>query len=218
MIVVMLLILWCATLIIGRLLYTKSVVYLFLAWNIALAAIPLLASTLLVRSRSSRRIQIMLFIIWLLFFPNAPYLLTDLIHLIPRPHVPVWYDLSLLLSCAGTGLFFGYLSLYEVHSWLETRVRRWMGWGISIVVLFLSSFGIYLGRFLRWNSWDIFTSPKPLFSDMVISLTDPSYIPRTLSVTIVFGIMLTLGYLAVRVFVDCAKPNTAVPHGKREKV
>lgn len=203
--VVMLLLVWCAALIAARFHYTKSFVYLFLSWNLALAMVPLVASTLLVHIRTHRYLHGVLFIIWLLFFPNAPYLLTDLIHLAPKPPVPEWYDLALLLSSAGTGMFIGYLSLLDIHSWMEARTGRWWGWGVSVSVLFLSSFGIYLGRFLRWNSWDVFIAPKRLFNDMVVSFTNPSDLARTLSVTILFGVVLTLGYLAVQALADARK-------------
>jgi uncharacterized membrane protein len=196
--IVLLLLLWCAALIGARFFFSSRVTYLFLGWNLFLALVPLVAARLLILARGRRTLEVTLFLVWLLFFPNAPYLLTDLIHLEPKPRVPEWYDLALLLSCAGTGLFLGYVSLLEIHAWMEKHLGRWWGWSISISVLFLSAFGIYLGRFLRWNSWDVLTEPGRLFHDVVVSLTHPAMLPRALGVTLLFGVMLTLGYLAIQ--------------------
>lgn len=205
--VVTLLLLWCLSLITARVYYTKSITYLFLYWNLALALVPLITSTLLTHVKFLRRLHILLFIIWFIFFPNAPYVLTDLVHLKHKPPVPEWFDLGLLLSFAGTSLFIGYLSLLDIHAWINGRTGRRWGWSLVIVTLFLSSFGIYLGRFLRWNSWDVLLSPGRLMSDMLFALSNYSEITRAIGVTMLFGMMLTLGYLAVHVISAQNKNN-----------
>src|SRR5882762_9574130 len=109
---------WCLALLLIRVERSGSTYYTFLAWNLFLAAVPLIASSALARMEkrdASALAQFGCFSLWLLFFPNAPYILTDLMHLAPRPPVPMWYDLALILSCGGTGLLFGYLSMVEVH-------------------------------------------------------------------------------------------------------
>src|SRR5258708_9092653 len=108
----------CVFLLMIRVARSGSIYYIFLAWNIFLAAIPLFASSMLgamVKRNSPVLFQLGCFCLWLLFLPNAPYIITDLIHLKPRPPVPLWYDLALIISCAGTGLLMGYLSLADVH-------------------------------------------------------------------------------------------------------
>lgn len=101
--------------------------YGFLCWNLFLAWIPWLAGQTFraaSRRRASTVLQLGWFALWLLFLPNAPYIATDLIHLAPRPPVPLWYDLALLLSYAGTGLLLGYVSLLEVQTAVEERFSR----------------------------------------------------------------------------------------------
>ncbi|HEY4672272.1 MAG TPA: DUF1361 domain-containing protein, partial [Gemmatimonadaceae bacterium] len=82
----------------------------FLAWNLFLAAVPAVAAWLFARAmgkNSSTIERIVWFVVWLVFLPNAPYIITDFVHLIPRPEMPFWYDTALLVSCAGTGLLLG---------------------------------------------------------------------------------------------------------------
>ena len=122
------LVLWCLVLLWVRTLLAGSAMYLFLLWNLFLAAIPLLASGRLMRERRpewalSLRDGLWLGV-WLLFLPNAPYLLTDFVHLRHRPPVPFWYDLAVILSCAGTGLVFPYASLARVLAQPPVGVHR----------------------------------------------------------------------------------------------
>lgn len=199
---------WVASLVAVRVLATGSIFGLFLAWNLVLAAVPLLASTALVRLDARRAPGWSLLAVgtvWLAFLPNAPYILTDLIHLGHRPPVPYWYDLGMLLSGAGLGLLSGYVSLADVQS---VVARRWGGrlaWSVSVGVLFLSAFGIFLGRVLRWNSWDVVTAPGALGRDVAVHLMNPH--PTTVVMTVVFGGMLTLGYVALW---SLAAPGRAV--------
>jgi uncharacterized membrane protein len=176
-------------------------VFAFLCWNLFLAGIPLMASTALRLAEQLKTplvVQVSCFGLWLLFFPNAPYILTDLIHLAHRPPVPLWYDLVLLLSFSGTGLLIGYLSLDDVQEAVAKRFGAVTGWLTVIISLMLTGFGIYLGRFLRWNSWDVLTNPGGLFADLADRVLNPMSHPRTAAVTLIFGFALTLGYVALR--------------------
>ena len=193
--------LWCTALVVLRVERSGSLFYVFLVWNLFLAWIPWLAGQgfrASSRRRNSRLLRLGWFALWLLFLPNAPYILTDLLHLGPRPLVPLWYDLALLLSCAGTGLLLGYVSLLEVQDAVEEQLGRRAGWMVAAGSLVLSGFGIYLGRFLRWNSWEVLTDPAGLFGDIADRLFNPASHPRTYGVTLVFGIGLLLGYIALR--------------------
>lgn len=199
---------WVATLLLVRVWITGSPFGLFLAWNLVLAAVPLGASTALARlDASGGGVARLLAVgaVWLLFLPNAPYILTDLVHLDARPPVPFWYDLTLLLSAGGTGLLAAYVSLADVQSVVARRGSVRMSWAVAIGSLFLSGFGIYLGRELRWNSWDVVAAPGALLADIADRVLDPVSHPTTVVMTVVFGGMLTLGYLVLRAIAQPAR-------------
>jgi len=202
---------WCVVLVFARAGWTGEGFFslsrldgakspLGLLWNLFLAIVPLLAAS---GFDLSRRKSLMLpaawFLIWLLFFPNAPYICTDLIHLRVNSGAPLWYDLALLLSFAGTGLFFGYASLLDVHRKIENRFGKTIGWSVALASLVLCALGIYIGRFLRWNSWDVFTRPLAVVKHLFVISTQPSEHPNPFSVTLIFATALILGYCALRV-------------------
>ena len=212
------LLLLSSALIAFRIHWTGFITYLFLAWNLVLAAVPLGASTALrVGDRLGARPLFLLPLLglWLLFLPNAPYILTDLLHLREKPPVPVWYDLGLLLACAGTGLAFAYRSLLDVEAVLERWVGRPVALALSVLALFLSGFGIYLGRFLRLNSWEAITDPVGVLGLIADRVIDPLAHPRTWGVTVLFGLLLSLGYAAVRPRRDVRDGLDAMPGVER---
>ena len=142
-----------------RTLLSGSMDYAFLIWNIFLAWIPLgLAYTASVFSWKRRFLLFsmpLMAILWMLFFPNAPYILTDLQHLgYPKPDVPLWFDMLLLIWFAWTGLLLGVVSMFLMHDIVRRQFGRLAGWVFVFSAGILSSLGIYIGRFLRWNSWD----------------------------------------------------------------
>jgi len=191
---------WCFCMIVVRVVLTGSGYYRFLLGNLFLASIPLFLSTLLLvaeRWRVHWTIKLIVFGLWLLFLPNAPYILTDLLHLPRANQAPAWYDLALLLSCAGTGLLMGYLSLIDVQAIVARSFSAVVGWLFALVSLMLNGFAIYLGRFLRWNSWDVLIMPTRLFY-IAGGLLHPFSNTRAYSVTLVFGLILALGYVSLR--------------------
>lgn len=193
--------LFCFSLSLVRFYLTDSKMFLFLNWNLFLAFIPW-ALTILVRIKpiiQKKRITIVtLLVSWLLFFPNAPYILTDLFHLRLKSAMPIWFDLVLILSFAWTGLLFGFLSLLDIENILGKSIKSRYITLISIGLMFLGSFGIYLGRFLRWNSWDIISEPFKLIYDIGDRIINPFSHPRTWGVTILMGILLTIIYLSLK--------------------
>jgi uncharacterized membrane protein len=206
--VVALLLLWCVALISyriylapGRFASSNGKFMLGMLWNLFLATLPLLWGAAFKTFIEGKRLILAgaFFILWLLFLPNAPYLLTDLIHLRPHPQAPLWYMLALLLSCAGAGTLLGYISLMQVHTAIERQFGRTTGWAVAAGSLMLCGFGIYVGRFLRWNSWDAFTNPIRLARSVMGQFVDPGLHPHPLAVTLVFGTGLIIGYLALRV-------------------
>lgn len=190
----------CVTLVALRVSYTSKITFVFLLWNIVLAIIPYTISTLLVLYHERIRNRWVLtipFLLWLCFFPNAPYILTDLFHLKKRSGVPYWYDLALILFFAWNGLMLGYASLLDMQSVLSRHFNRTVGWFVAIGSLVLGSFGIYLGRYLRWNSWDVISSPQGLLHDIAVRVLDPMAHQQTYGVTVIFSAFLVLGYLLI---------------------
>ena len=187
-------------LVMGRVLMTGRLMFLFLVWNLFLAVIPFALSTMLGTARGPLRARLLVPVgaAWLLFFPNAPYILTDLFHLERRVGVPYWYDLALILSCAWNGLMLAYASLSDMQGLVQRRLGTGAGWAFATVALLLSSFGIYLGRYLRFNSWDVLANPLTLFFDILNRILHPFSFPGTWGVTLVFGLFLLVGYGTVR--------------------
>ena len=181
-----------------------------LVWNLFLAVIPLLWSAAFQAATARKRplLAAIFFFLWLLFLPNAPYLLTDVLHLKPGADVPLWYLLAVLLSCAGTGTMLGYFSLLTVHAVVEGKYGRRAGWTVAAGSLLLCGFGIYLGRFLRQNSWDVFVHPLRLLRAIAVH-SNPASQPHPVVVTMVFGIGLLVGYLVLRVFSAFGPTDTA---------
>ena len=187
-------------LVVSRVLMTGRLLFLFLIWNLFLALIPFAISTMLGIAKGPLRARLLVPVgaAWLLFFPNAPYILTDLFHLERRAGVPFWYDLALILSCAWNGLMLAYASLADMQRLVQRRLGTGAGWAFATVALLLSSFGIYLGRYLRFNSWDVLANPLTLFYDIVNRILHPFSFPGTWGVTLVFGVFLLIGYSTVR--------------------
>lgn len=177
-----------------------SISFLFLIWNLFLAWVPYLISLsfeTVSKRTGSRLFNGAMFLTWLLFFPNAPYIITDLLHLKSRSPIPLWYDMMLLVTFAWTGLMLGFLSLYETQLFLRKRLNAKLVWVLTISALFLCAFGIYLGRFLRWNSWDAITRPATLFENLIENFSNPEVYTTTFNITIVFSGFLLLAYLTL---------------------
>lgn len=191
---------WCLGLIAVRVLRTGSPHLLFLVWNLFLACIPLASARALAamsRGRAPGWAQCLVFGLWLLFLPNAPYIVTDLVHLSRPAGIVFWYDLGTLLSCAGAGVLIGYLSLLDVQQIVEDRFGKTAGWLTAGGALLLSGFGVYLGRVMRWNSWDVVTDPVGLFRSVADSVLNARLHAHTYLVTLLFGAGLLLGYAAL---------------------
>ena len=170
--------------------------FVFLWWNLFLAWVPWLLSASL---RFTRRGLFFwpLVLGWLAFFPNAPYLLTDILHLQPRADAPFWFDLLLLLAFAWTGVFLGLVSLFLMQALVRRAAGAAASWAVALGVLGVSGFGIYLGRFLRWNSWDVFFSPASLLLDILAQLRHPLLNARTFVFSALFSLFLISAYLMV---------------------
>ena len=169
----------------------------YLAWNLFLAWIPLLLALWLVAAYRSRSSAIELFVLgalWLLFLPNAPYLLTDFIHIGERHRM---FDTILFGSFAFTGLALGFASLLLVQLVVTRAAGALLGWVTAVGSLFVASIGIYLGRELRFNSWDAWQQPQRLLEVVQARAGDPFGNPRMLGFVVAFCGFLTLAYLGV---------------------
>ena len=187
-----------------RIVLTRQFVFIGLVWNLFLAWLPLGFALLAARSR--RWLMWVAFTAaWLLFFPNAPYILTDIIHFYPRDHAPYWYDLVLILSFVWTGFLLGYLSLYITQKRVTQLFGSVAGWGFTLASLALGSFGIYLGRFQRYNSWDVITQPGDLLLDIYDRFRHPFSHWRTFGVSLLFMVLLLGIYLTLYTFANLPK-------------
>ena len=190
---------FCFSMSIVRYAATDTTLFLSLNWNLFLAFIPWFVSMILIiKKQINKLLLVFLIFSWLIFFPNAPYILTDLFHLTPRSFPPIWYDLILILSYAWTGLMFGFVSLINIETILIEHINTKLVSLFSTVVLFVASFGIYLGRYLRWNSWDIISNPFGIFTDILERLASPFDYPKAWGVTILMGLMLNMMYLSIK--------------------
>jgi uncharacterized membrane protein len=175
--------------------------YHFLLWNLFLAWLPYLAALWAWAAASGRGPlrgpQVAAAgVVWLLFLPNAPYLMTDFIHL-PTMRFVWWYDVGLLLALAWAGCLLGVASLHVMRGLVRARLGAAASWAFVLAAVALSGVGIYLGRFLRWNSWDVLTSPRALAAELVAVLGDPASYPRLVGVSGLFACFLLLGYLTL---------------------
>lgn len=162
----------------------------YLAWNLFLAWIPWLAARAAARARSRIACAAAGFV-WILFLPNAPYLVTDLVHLRPRPPVPASFDVLLFASFALAGCALAWGSLDAVHARLSRALGRARSALAVAGVLLLTGFGVYLGRFERWNSWDLVARPRGVLADVAGALADP----RALAFSALFAAFVGAGYL-----------------------
>jgi uncharacterized membrane protein len=203
-------------LVIARVIYTRNLSYAFLIWNLLLAWLPLVFA-LLARdefragTRPLSRWRFGAFAgAWLLFFPNAPYIFTDVIHLTNRYYSHFWIDLVLVLSTALTGLVLGFLSLFLMQA-LVARLLGWLtSWLFIAGVASLSGFGIYLGRFLRLNSWDLVFQPAKIYHGIGHWAGNPLASASSSAFPILFATFLFIAYVMLYALTHL-QPATYVP-------
>jgi len=202
----------CLALLLARVLYTGRLTFAFLAWNLFLAALPWvfaqaarLSHTALRRGGSLRGASIAAWLFggaWLAFWPNSPYIITDLMHLRPRPGAPLWFDAILLFACAWAGLYAGLLALHHVHRLVAGSFQglrgTLIGWLFVIGALYAGAAGVYIGRFLRWNSWDLLRAGDAILLDALGMALDPTGHPRFAGMTLLLTALLLAIYAGLR--------------------
>jgi uncharacterized membrane protein len=195
--------LFCVALVLVRFAVSGSTDYFGLVWNLFLAWIPF-ALAVAVYDRWRRHgagvALIVLGALWLLFFPNAPYIVTDFVHLQHRDDAPYWYDAVTVAAFAWTGVLLGFASLFLV----QTVVRQWRGvltgWIFAGIAIALGSLGIYLGRFLRLNSWSAVEHPTLLPRILHTVARNPFAFQEAIGVTVLFTVALGLAYFLLYSF------------------
>lgn len=208
---------WLSVLAVGLVVFrhewTERATYDFLHWNLFLAWVPIaLAAGVSWAARRPRGgwAAWPLGLAWLAFFPNAPYIVTDLMHLRSTRGGPLWLDVLMVSSVALAGLLAGLASLRLVHG-VVTRAARsaLVGWAFAAAACLGAGFGVYLGRFQRWNSWDIVTRPTDVLTDALVTVTGP----RAVAFTAFFGLLLLACYAAVTAFGPRVAPEPREPAG-----
>ena len=198
----------CVMLLMYRIMHTQSMEMSFMVWNLFLAWIPLLAAigaNICNKQHKKAGWVWGLTSAWLLFWPNAPYLITDFVHLHRRFDLPIWYDISMFTVFAWTGLMLTGVSLYIIHHILDQRLGTSKGWLCVISMIVLCGFGVYLGRFVRLNSWDILTQPDDLISSILAPLLQPIQHIRAWQVTLVMSTIVLMIYASMRAMIQLPK-------------
>ena len=193
-----------------RVAYSGNSFYEALVWNLFLAWIPFLLALGVYDGyrRSAGRVQLLAGgALWLLFFPNAPYIVTDFKYLRTWTGVPLWYDVVLVSAGAWAGLLLGFISLYLMQAVVRRAWGALNAWVFVLFALALSSFGIYLGRFQRSNSWDVLVRPRTFAGDVWTRLADPGEHARVVAVTVLFTAFLAATYLVFYSFARAAVPE-----------
>ena len=201
-----------------RLGYSGRRGYVSLPWDLFLAWMPMILALAIARMQTrgastSWPVMSALALLWLLFLPNAPYLVTEFMHLHPshavhdgahplaawtvRGPIPIWFDVLMLSTFAWTGLMLGFVSLHLIHRAAARIAGPACGWAAVVAGIGLCAFGVSLGRFQRWNSWDLFARPLSLLGDVADRAFNPLSHPRTTAATLGFAAFLLLGYLTL---------------------
>jgi len=182
-----------------RVFYAGNWNYANLLWNLFLAWLPFFFSFL--AATSYRFFPKAWWLIpfpalpWLVFFPNAPYIVTDFYHLAERPPIPMWYDIGLIAIFAFAGIFLAIASLRTMHQLVEVYLGKFIGWVFALFVLGLGGLGVYLGRFGRYNSWDLLVQPKAVIKGIASQLLNPMDNLGFVGFTLMFTSILIVFYL-----------------------
>jgi uncharacterized membrane protein len=221
----------CIILLFTRIIITGSYRYFFLIWNLFLAWIPFLISLMMyriyVKVHISKFFYFLIFsfsFLWLIFYPNAPYILTDLIYIvnfpafIPFPIDPdfitpgtiLWYDIILSSSFSFIGHFIGLVSLIIIHRIYKNLFNKFIGWIFSFTCIYLTGFGIFMGRFIRLNSWDFFTNTSMVFNKLFSGL----FTAKAVLFSLYFSTFIFITYLTVFSFHELMLLKKVHPENK----
>jgi uncharacterized membrane protein len=187
-------------LVLVRVIFAGHLSFLFLVWNLFLAWLPFALTNWAqyhLKWKQGRRLAV-LFLAWLLFIPNAFYIITDLFHLGYFNTAPLWFDLVLILSFAWNGLLLGLLSVRQMEQMMRPYMRGRHELWFIFPIMCLNAWGIYIGRYLRFNSWDVITNPFGLIADIADMLFHPIQYKIAWSMIACFSVFMTLMYVGIK--------------------
>ncbi len=190
----------CLLLLLMRIIAARNGRFDYLAWNLFLGWLPLLFAWLFVqrlRAHDKRQwLKILLIVLWIGFLPNSFYIASDLIHLYSTGEVSLLFDATMYVSFILNGFIAGYLSLFIMHQELLKRLRQRAHYVIAAVIL-ACSFAIYLGRNLRWNTWDILVHPAGVLFDVTDRIIYPASHPQVAVTTLTFFLLISSTYFVI---------------------
>lgn len=197
---IILLIILSVVLNILRIIIWDKISFIYILWNIFLAILPFLISSILLNIDNKNKLNNTIFfsigIIWLLLIPNAPYIITDLIHIGEVRAVPVLYDSFLLFGSAWVGLLLGLYSINHIENILTKKYSQKITHFVMVIIVLFISFGIYLGRFLRFNSWDVFARPSSFIIGLKEIFTNMSNLFEAMLYTVLFFFFIFISYIS----------------------
>jgi len=194
-------VLFSISLVIATYIYTGHLLFFFLIWNMFLACIPYGISLWLLQRPDwieNRKLFIPALLLWIAFIPNTFYILTDLFHLGSFPQLPSWFELILILSFAWNGMLLGILSVGHMEKILRLEAGDKTTIFFVYPIMFLNALGVYIGRYLRFNSWDIITNPFQLFRDIVLMVIHPLQHHFAWGMVGCFSVFMTIVYAMLR--------------------
>lgn len=187
-----------------RVIYSQEGYFLFLVWNLFLAFLPFVFihwASYLKKKETSIIGVLLLGGISLLFLPNSPYIITDLFHLkYWKDSAPLWFDTLMIFSYASTGVILFYATLFMMEKLLKMYFKTSTTTFLLLGILFLNAFGIYLGRYMRFNSWDIISNPMGLIGEILTYVSNPFAHPRIWGITFTYGMLFFVGYCCIKLF------------------
>ncbi|RYE58344.1 MAG: DUF1361 domain-containing protein [Sphingobacteriales bacterium] len=191
------LLLFTIILVLVRVAITESPRYIFLLWNVFLAILPLYFSNKAVTTTKNLMFAFWSGL-WMLFLPNSFYIVTDLYHLGISTGIPQWFDLVLISSAAANGIIYSFLSLRNIELRLNGLFNTSVISLLLGLMMLLCGYGVYLGRYNRWNSWDIVCNPLSLVRDIAFHVMHPFRNVDVWGLSLVFGLWMYLLYMAFR--------------------
>ena len=190
--------LFSVSMVLARVFYMGQSYFMFMLWNLFLAYIPFLLSSLFIDRPmliDKKLLFIPLALLWLVFIPNTFYMITDLFHL-NEPHaMPLWFDTLLIVSFSWNGLLLGIISVQQMESVMRIFLGKYTAPIFLYPVFFLNALGVFIGRFLRYNSWDVITDPLGLVKDIVLLVLHPFHFVSAWGMVAGFSTFLLLCYL-----------------------
>lgn len=170
----------------------------YLPWNLMLAWLSLIITLWLERTVHrnlwSSWYALAVTGLWLVLLPNTFYMISDFVHIQEVGRVDLLYDIVMFSSFILNGLLLGLVSLFIVHWELARRVTARTAATFMGVIILLCSFAIYIGRELRWNTWDILTNPSSVLFDVSDRVLNPREHPQAFTTTASFFVLLCSTY------------------------